>query len=479
MSRLRKVLRACVALVSPRTSGRHAAELAIAPIVDPTIEIQAPAPIASFSSTPGMRVVSVVNSKGGVGKTTLANNLAVYLRTVDSSVPVLVIGLDDQTGTDDMFALDDAANADTTFTALQRGTFETAIRLGRYGVYYVPSSPRTVELGRQKLEPALLANALRRAAFQGIVILDTPSDFGRLTHSAVVASDLCIVPVADQASLDSAKGVFDLLASLRRPRSHARVVLSMLDLRIKYKAAVCEDVLGLLFAAARQLDYPLFQSFIARSPRVQALATNPHGTTLSILNEADRTNVHHQMGELADELLEALDGSSAGDFTTQESEEIEPLSEVFEGPLAWLRPRTSEAAAALAKDGRQIQCVRDFPFFIGRQDPGVLNDLVVPDSKPWQVSRRHAHLIRREDRIGVMDLGSTLGTWVNGRQLGGPTLDPGPVFFGPNGGELILGKRESPYVFDVVVSKSAVEPVEEETVPVTSVRAAGLAALVH
>ena len=475
-SRLRNAIEAFAAMVSPRPSSRHSAESPVAPAGDPATEIRAPALSASFSSTPGMRVVSVVNCKGGVGKTTLANNLAVYLRTVDSSLPVLVIGLDDQTGPDDLFALNDAAHEDTTYTALRRGSFETAIRPGRYGVYYVPSSPRVVELGRQALDPLLLRRALQRAAFQGVVILDTQSDFGTLTRSAVVASDLCIVPVADQASLDAAKGVFELLAALQRPQTDARVVLSMLDLRIKYKAAICEDVLGLLLASARRLDYPLFQSFIARSPKVQALATNPHGKTLSILNEASGTSVHHQMGELAEELLEALDSLSSRDSLAQEPEQS---TEAFEGPLAWLRPRTREAAAALDADNRDVRCVGEFPFFIGRQDQGVLNDLAIPDARPWQVSRRHAHLIRREDRIGVMDLGSTMGTWINGRQLGGPTLDPGPVFFGASGGELILGKRESPYVFSVVVSKSAAEPLQEEAVMPKALRAAGLAALVH
>lgn len=476
MSRFRNAIKVLAAMTSPRPSDGHSAEFPVGSAGDPTTEIRASVLDASSSLAPGMRVVSVVNSKGGVGKTTLANNLAVYLRTVDSSLPVLVVGLDDQTGPDDLFALDDAAHEDTTYTALQRGSFETAIRLGRYGVYYVPSSPRVVELGRQALDPLLLRSALRRAAFQGVVILDAQSDFGALTQSAVVASDLCIVPVADQASLDTAKGVFDLLAALQRPRTQARVVLSMLDLRIKYQAALCSDVLGLLFASARRLDYPLFQTFIARSPSVQALATNPHGKTLSILNEARRTNVHHQMGELAEELLEALNSQSSWDPLAQE---LEQSSDAFEGPLAWLRPRTSEAAVALEYGSRDTRCVREFPFFIGREDQGVLNDLAIPDLRPWQVSRRHAHLIRREDRVGVMDLGSTLGTWVNGRQLGGPSLDPGPVFFGATAGELILGKRDSPYVFDVVVSKSAVEPLQEEAVTPTSLRAAGLAALVH
>jgi cellulose biosynthesis protein BcsQ len=423
-----------------------------------------------------MRVVSLVNSKGGVGKTTLANNLAVYLRTIDSSLPVLVVGLDDQTGADDMFALDDTTHEDTTYTALQRGSFETAIRPGRYGVYYVPSSPRVTELGRQALDPMLLRSALQRAVFQGLVILDTQSEFGALTQSAVAASDLCIVPVGDQASLDTAKGVFDLLAAMQRPRTEARVLLSMLDLRIKYQAALCDDVLGLLFASARRLDYPLFQTFIARSPSVQALATNPHGKTLSILNEASRTGVHHQMGELADELLEALNSLRSQNSSEKEQEQS---IEAFEGTVAWLRPRDREVAVVLAEDSRDARCVRQFPFFIGRQDKSILNDLAIPDSRPWQVSRRHAHLICREGRIGVMDLGSTLGTWVNGRQLGGPTLDPGPVFFGANGGELILGKRESPYVFDVAVSDSAVKSLPEEAVTPTSLRAAGLAALLH
>jgi cellulose biosynthesis protein BcsQ len=432
----------------------------------------------SPTSRPGPRVVTVVNSKGGVGKTTLANNLAVYARTVDSSLPVLVMGLDDSTGPDDMFALDGASPKETIFTALRRGSFDSAIRRGRYGVHYIPSSPLITEPMHQVAGPSVLKTALRRTAFPGVVIIDTKSDFGSLTQNAIAASDLSVVPVADLASLLTAKRVFDLLDEWGRSRTRARVVLSMLDLRIKYQAELCSDVLGLLVACARRLDFPLFQNFIARSPRVQALATNPEGRTFSILNEANRTNVHHQMGELAEELLEVLETrhSTKPDELRADASSTSP--EAREEPLVWLRPRTSQAAFAMQPDGDNALVVRHLPFFIGRNDPGVLNDLAIEDLRPWQVSRRHAHLIRRDGRIGVMDLGSTLGTWVDGHQLGGPTADPGPVFFGANGGVLTLGKRQSPYVFDVAVSKTGVPPPMRETAVAQPMRATALAALV-
>jgi CRP-like cAMP-binding protein len=109
---------------------------------------------------------------------------------------------------------------------------------------------------------------------------------------------------------------------------------------------------------------------------------------------------------------------------------------------------TPRAAAALPVAPFHIT---RFPFRIGRRspDPLVYNDLMLSDSEPLQISRHHLALIADEGRVGVVDRGSTLGSWVDGQQLGGSTGLSGPVFFTEPEGLLVLGSRHSPLRYRV------------------------------
>jgi FHA domain len=117
-------------------------------------------------------------------------------------------------------------------------------------------------------------------------------------------------------------------------------------------------------------------------------------------------------------------------------------------PSLTLEGITPRAAAALPVTPFEIT---QFPFRIGRQspDPLVYNDLMLPDSVPLQISRHHLALIAHEGRVGVVDRGSTLGSWVDGQQLGGPSRLSGPVFFAGAEGILVLGNRDSPFRYRV------------------------------
>ncbi len=95
--------------------------------------------------------------------------------------------------------------------------------------------------------------------------------------------------------------------------------------------------------------------------------------------------------------------------------------------------------------------IKGLPFRVGRKssDPLAHNDLMIPDTVPFQVSRHHVELITHEGRIGAADRGSYLGSIVDGELLGGPDGSPGPLFFEGDEGILILGTIHSPFRYRV------------------------------
>lgn len=291
-------------------------------IFDALREARRERPLQLFETPPGpdpgprrYHVVTVTSNKGGVGKTTFATNLAVYLRALREDLPILLLGLDEQPMIDRMFAIGPHAAGTDIASALRRGSFTSAVRLGQYGVHYIPSSPRISELKPEITDVGHLQTALSQTSWHGVVIIDTKSDLEVLTRNAIAASDLTVVVVKDQASLDEASRVFELLREWRRGPERARVLLSLMDLRVKYADEGTGDILALLLAEIRRRGYPHFPTFLSRSPKIESLYTNPTGQALSILHGAHGSLVHRQMHQLANDVLEFFDGFEARETT--------------------------------------------------------------------------------------------------------------------------------------------------------------------
>jgi cellulose biosynthesis protein BcsQ len=262
--------------------------------------------------TPRSRVVAVSSNKGGVGKTTLATNLAVYLRALREDLPVLLIGLDDQRSVDRMFALGEPAPGDGN---LKHGwaerDFQRVIQLGDYGVHFVPS-PSDVSLLKARAEnPRTLAGILDRTGWDGIVILDTKSDLEALTLNAFHAAERILIPVADWASLEEAGKSLHILDRSGLGADRARIVLTLVDRRTRLRGAD-SPLLGRLVQEIQGRGWPCYKTTISRSPRVEILNSGSD-KPLSILHHARGTIVHAQMRDLTEELLQDL---APGEATT-------------------------------------------------------------------------------------------------------------------------------------------------------------------
>lgn len=291
------------------------------------VRVSAVTPETPQSPHSARKVIAVASNKGGVGKTTVATNLAIYLRALYEDLPVLVVALDDQSAIERMLRLQSTAQGEGN---LKHGwaerSLDRVIQLGQYGIHFVPPPPDTGPLKSRAGDSRTLRRILDQTDFEGVVIVDTKSDLEALTQNAIHAADLVILPVADWGSLEEAAKLFQLLERARLLRVKRRILLTLVDRRTRVDAEG-GNLYDRLSVAIEARDWPRFENYLSRSPRVEALLSASEAPG-SILHHARGTQVHRQLRGLAEEVAKDLD-----------------LGPVLQSPGRRLRPLQNPGAA--------------------------------------------------------------------------------------------------------------------------------------
>ena len=217
------------------------------------------------------KIISLVNQKGGVGKTTSAINLATYLASAGKFV--LLVDLDPQGNASSGLGVDIGSVKKSLYHSMILGEQlkNVIIRTETFGHDLIPSSQDLagagIELVHMDNREFRLYNVLREVRVNyDYIIIDSPPSLGLLTINGLVASDEVIIPV--QTEYFALEGLSQLLNTISLVKENLQprlkimgALLTMYDKRNRLSRQVVKEM---------QDHFPgrVFDSVIPRSVRL-------------------------------------------------------------------------------------------------------------------------------------------------------------------------------------------------------------------
>ena len=236
------------------------------------------------------QIISVINQKGGVGKTTTVINLATALAFQDKKI--LIIDLDPQGNATTGFGLSNNDNSKTIYDVLNgNDNIEDTIKDTKIDNLKLVSS--NVDLSGLEVETAsenrrafLLKDKLNNFVNSekndfSYIFIDCPPSLSLLTIMSLVAADSLIVPL--QAEFFALEGLSQLMKTIDRvkvnlnPKLEIRgVLLTMFDRRNKLSAQVDAE-------ARNFLEEKVYKTVIPRNVRLSEAPS--HGIPILIYDK--------------------------------------------------------------------------------------------------------------------------------------------------------------------------------------------------
>lgn len=248
------------------------------------------------------RIISIVNQKGGVGKTTTAVNLSAYLAHLGQQV--LLVDLDPQANASSGLGID--------HKALEHGLYESLV--GTISLRQVIKPTRQEQLKVAPANQNLAAANIELVNFNNreyklrdllqevsseydYIIIDSPPSLGLLTINGLVAAEEVLIPV--QCEYYALEGLGQLLNTIQLVKENLKpeikilgAVMTMYEERSRLTQEVFEELY-------RYFPNKIFRSVI---PRAVKLAEAP-SFGKPILHHAPGSRGARAYQRLAQELL--------------------------------------------------------------------------------------------------------------------------------------------------------------------------------
>ena len=239
-----------------------------------------------------MKIISIINQKGGVGKTTTVINLASALS--QKGKKILVIDLDPQGNATTGLGLSNTENSDQTIYGILNGTnsITEAIKKTKYDNLDIITS--NVDLSGLEVETAgdtdrafilkvkLTAFLNDSSIMYDYILIDCPPSLSLLTVMALVSSNSLLVPL--QTEFFALEGLTQLMKTIERIKVNLNqgleiqgILLTMYDRRNKLSSQVEEE-------ARNYFKDKVYQTVIPRNVRLSEAPS--HGMPVLVYDKS-------------------------------------------------------------------------------------------------------------------------------------------------------------------------------------------------
>ncbi|AAX17759.1 ParA family protein [Borrelia turicatae] len=188
-----------------------------------------------------MKIISIINQKGGVGKTTSAINIAYSITLLNKKA--LLIDIDSQGNTSSGFNILKKEDTNSSYELIYKKQKITPIK--NFNLDIIPSSLKLALLEKELIHEIARENFLKNALEQykqddyDFIILDCPPTLSILTINALVASKYLLIPIETEFfAFEGINQLLDTITAVKQINQELEITgifINKYDIRNKSK----------------------------------------------------------------------------------------------------------------------------------------------------------------------------------------------------------------------------------------------------